>query len=109
MNSKERQHSQSSAMKFCGYKFSLCLFIISIWGLIQLLLMGVLFYCETPAFLEDLPVEETYASVDDYLAEVHRGFRTNAFNCIIAACLYIVTLGVSGWQFYLNQKTTYQV
>ncbi|XP_042864356.1 ribonuclease kappa-like [Penaeus indicus] len=96
-------------MAFCGYKFSLCLLLISCWGLVQLLLMGMLFYCETPAFLEDLPLTGPYENIGQYMNDVHHGFGTNALNCLIAACLYIITLGVSGWQFYLNQKTTYQV
>nr|XP_053629164.1 ribonuclease kappa-like isoform X2 [Cherax quadricarinatus] len=96
-------------MAFCGYKLSLCVLLISVWGLFQLLIMGVFFYTETPAFLEDLPLEGLYDNAGKYMNEVHRGFKSNAFNCLIAACLYIITLGVSGWQFYLNQKTTYQV
>lgn len=96
-------------MTFCGYKFSLCLLLISVWGLVQLLVMGVFFYSEAPAFLEDLPLEDHYDSRDNFITDVTKGFKNNAFNCFIAACLYIVTLGISGWQFYLNQKTTYQV
>ncbi|KAK8398806.1 hypothetical protein O3P69_004124 [Scylla paramamosain] len=96
-------------MTFCGYKFSLCLLLISAWGLVQLLVMGLFFYGEAPAFLEDLPLEDHYDSRENFVTDVNKGFKNNAFNCFIAACLYIVTLGVSGWQFYLNQKTTYQV
>ncbi|KAL7631808.1 UNVERIFIED_CONTAM: hypothetical protein RMT77_010138 [Armadillidium vulgare] len=96
-------------MPICGYKISLFGSVVSLWGLIQLLIMGVLFYAETPAFLEDLPMEGPYENNGQYMADVHRGFKTNAFNCLIAACLFIITLGISAWQFYLNQKTTYQV
>ncbi|KAK4311897.1 hypothetical protein Pmani_016643 [Petrolisthes manimaculis] len=95
-------------MAICGYKCSLCMFVISLWGVIQLLIMGVLFYAEAPALLEDLP-EEPASKTEEFMTIVHRGYRDNAFNCFIASCLYLVTLGVSGWQFYLNQKTTYQV
>ncbi|KAG7157966.1 Ribonuclease kappa-B-like 1 [Homarus americanus] len=96
-------------MAFCGYKLSLCVLIISVWGLFQLLIMGVFFYTENASFLEDLPIDGTFENTKNYMDLVRRGFKTNAFNCFIAACLYIATLGVSAWQFYLNQKTTYQV
>jgi len=93
----------------CGYKTSICGVLLSLWGIVQLLFMGVLFYIESPAFIEDLPIEESYESLDAYMADVHRGFKANAFNCLIGACLYIVTLGVSTWQLYENQKRAYQV
>ena len=96
-------------MAFCGYKTSLCGLIISGWGLVQLLFMGVLFYIESPAFLEDLPMEGPYKNFEEYMTDVHRGFKANAFNCLIAACLYIMTLGISAWQFYMNQKTSFSV
>uniref|UniRef100_A0A2P2ICS5 Ribonuclease kappa-like n=1 Tax=Hirondellea gigas TaxID=1518452 RepID=A0A2P2ICS5_9CRUS len=96
-------------MPICGYMTSVCGVLLSLWGIIQLLLMGVLFYIESPAFIDDLPIGEHYDTEEDYLLDVHRGFRANAFNCLIGACLYIVTLVFSTWQFYVNQKTTFQV
>ncbi|XP_018015865.1 ribonuclease kappa [Hyalella azteca] len=96
-------------MALCGYKTSLCGMLLSVWGIVQLLFMGVLFYIESPAFIEDLPLNDHYDTPEEYVTDVHRGFKANAFNCLIGACLYIVTLGVSTWQFYMNQKTTFQV
>jgi|ERR1711962_786793 len=98
-----------SRMPFCGQKLSVCCSLLSCWGIVQLLFMGILFYTESPAFIEDLPLHDRYGSPDQYLSEMHRLFKANAFNCLIAACLYIATLGVSSWQFYLNQKTSFQV
>ncbi|XP_076035571.1 ribonuclease kappa [Oratosquilla oratoria] len=96
-------------MAFCGYKVSLCGLVLSAWGLIQLFFMAIFFYLKSPAFIEDLGLEGPFANNDQLITAVNRGFQQNAFNCLIAACLYIITLAVSGWQFYLNQKTTYQV
>ncbi|KAG0726992.1 Ribonuclease kappa [Chionoecetes opilio] len=93
-------------MTFCGYKLSLCLVVISVWGIVQLLVMAGLLYFEAGAFFEDLHLESSYDSKENFITDVAKGFKNCSFNCFIAACLYIVTLGVSGWQFYLNQKTT---
>lgn len=96
-------------MAICGFKISLCGLVLSAWGLVQLLIMGLFFFAESPALLEDLPMEGPYDSINQYMTDVYRGFRVSTINCLIAACLYLITLGISGWQFYLNQKTTYQV
>ena len=97
-------------MALCGYKTSLCFTVISVWGIFQLLIMGFMFYIESPAFLEDLPIERSnLLTKDQFVAAMHAGYLNNAWNCLIATCLYIVSLGFAGWQFFLNQKTTYAV
>uniref|UniRef100_A0A6M2DE88 Putative ribonuclease salivary secreted ribonuclease corethrella appendiculata n=1 Tax=Xenopsylla cheopis TaxID=163159 RepID=A0A6M2DE88_XENCH len=93
-------------MKICGPKLSLCGLIISVWGIIQLGLMGVFYYIKSVALIEDLPLEEHYHSPADFYAAADMAFTQNAYNCWIAACLYILTLVISAQQFYVNSRSS---
>lgn len=41
----------------CGKKFSLCCATMSVWGILQLTLIGILLYTHSVAFAEDLDIE----------------------------------------------------
>lgn len=83
-------------MALCGPKLSLFGVIISAWGIVQLVsagrvgglfattvptssllqaLMGVFFYLKSPAFIEDLPLEEEYSSELDLKNDIETGFE----------------------------------
>ncbi|CAH2089652.1 unnamed protein product [Euphydryas editha] len=94
------------ACKFCGPKLSLCGLVLSVWGIIQLTLMGVFYYIGAVALLEDLPLGEHHDSIEDFVAEVRKGYNLNAYNCWIAALLYVITLVVSGHQFWMNNRSS---
>lgn len=93
-------------MKICGPKLSLCGLIISIWGIIQLVFMGIFYHIKSVALAEDLPLKETYSDMTDFYSDADRGYSLNAINCWIAACLYLFTLVVSGYQFYVNSRSS---
>ncbi|CAG9799178.1 unnamed protein product [Chironomus riparius] len=93
-------------MRICGPKLSLCGLIISVWGIIQLLLMGVFYYIHSVALIEDLPIEEHYKTPSEFYAAADRAYSQNAMNCWIAALIYVVTLAVSTWQFYANSRAS---
>ncbi|XP_013187579.1 ribonuclease kappa-B [Amyelois transitella] len=97
-------------VKVCGPKLSLCGLVISVWGIIQLTLMGVFYYIRAVALLEDLPIEEatehSNRTIDQFIAQVESGYTQNAYNCWIAALLYVVTLVVSGHQFWMNNRSS---
>ncbi|CAH1736386.1 ribonuclease kappa-B [Aphis gossypii] len=95
-------------MKFCGPKLSLCGIIISIWGIIQLVLMGFFYYIRSVALIEDLniPEEHKFTDQQEFYSYADKMYSLNAYNCWIAACLYIFTLVVSGHQFYMNNRNT---
>ncbi|KAG6451195.1 ribonuclease kappa [Manduca sexta] len=97
--------------KICGPKLSLCGLVLSVWGIIQLTLMGVFYYIRAVALLEDLPLEHSPdEKVDDpiehFIALAERGYTQNAYNCWIAALLYVITLVVSGHQFWMNNRSS---
>nr|CAD7590150.1 unnamed protein product [Timema genevievae] len=94
-------------MKICGPKLSLCGLIISIWGIFQLVLMGIFYYVKSVALAEDLPgLEEKFNTADEFYAKADVGYTQNAYNCWIAACLYILTMLFSGHQFYVNSRSS---
>ncbi|XP_039956387.1 ribonuclease kappa-B [Bactrocera neohumeralis] len=93
-------------MKICGPKLSLCGLIISVWGIIQLVLMGVFFFIHSVALIEDLPIKEEYTSVEEFYTAANAAYNQNAYNCWIAACIYVLTLLLSAQQFYVNSRAT---
>ncbi|XP_055387562.1 ribonuclease kappa [Condylostylus longicornis] len=93
-------------MKICGPKLSLCGLIISIWGIVQLVLMGVFYWMHSVALIEDLPIEEEYHDPKLFYSDVNSAYNQNAINCWIAACIYVVTLLISAQQFHANSRIT---
>ncbi|RZC35263.1 hypothetical protein BDFB_005602 [Asbolus verrucosus] len=99
-------------MPVCGPKLSLCGLILSVWGVIQLGLMGIFYYFHAVALAEDLPEIELPTSkehIHDFYVEIDRGYTQNAYNCWIAALLYIVTLAFSAHQFWANNRSSLSV
>ncbi|XP_046751793.1 ribonuclease kappa-B [Diprion similis] len=96
-------------VKVCGPKYALCGLIISVWGIIQLILMGVFFYVKSVALIEDVPAEGSFASPGAFYTTIDRGYVQNAYNCWIAACLYVFTFLISGHQFYMNSRSSLSV
>ncbi|XP_012277628.1 ribonuclease kappa-B [Orussus abietinus] len=97
-------------MKICGPKYALCGLVLSVWGIIQLLFMGVFFYVRSVALVEDLPLEgKVFETKDEFYTEADRGYTQNAYNCWIAACIYVLTFLFSGHQFYVNSRSSLSV
>jgi len=96
-------------MPLCGPKLSLCGVILSAWGIVQLSLMGIFFYIQSVALVEDIPLKEEYTDLTQLMTDMESGYHQNAQNCWIAALLYLVTLCVSVQQFWMNNRTTYSV
>ncbi|XP_043502715.1 ribonuclease kappa [Polistes fuscatus] len=97
-------------MKVCGPKYALCGLVLSVWGIFQLVLMGIFFYIKSVALVEDLNFERTYFSnQNEFYIEAERSYTQNAYNCWIAACIYVLTFLFSGYQFYLNSRSSLSV
>ncbi|XP_045777350.1 ribonuclease kappa-like [Maniola jurtina] len=94
------------ACKFCGPKLSLVGVVLSVWGIIQLTLMGVFYAIKAVALLEDLPLGGEHETLSDFISEVETGYTQNSHNCWIAALLYVITLVISAHQFWLNNRSS---
>ncbi|XP_018496755.1 ribonuclease kappa [Galendromus occidentalis] len=89
-------------MPICGKKSAVMCSVLSAWGVIMLLLLGIFLRMNSVAFAEDLEIHAKTRS--EYLIEINRKYRAASLNCWIAAGLYGVTLIVSFHQYCLNQK-----
>ncbi|CAL4065687.1 unnamed protein product, partial [Meganyctiphanes norvegica] len=73
-----------------------------LWTFVGLFSAKGTYFSAKPPFLTDLPLEGPFENFNAYMAGVNQGYKNNAFNCLIAACLYLVTMAICGWQFYMN-------
>lgn len=93
-------------LKICGPKLSTCCSILSTWGFVMLILLGVFFRANSVALLEDVSHEEnanlTQANLEEAYTEVSN-------NCFIAAGVYVLFLLFSVWQLRVNNKEQYSV
>ncbi|PFX21258.1 Guanylate cyclase 32E [Stylophora pistillata] len=90
------ENSEKSKMvRICGPKLANCCFLISIWGVIMLLLLGVFFSTRSVALIEDIPGKMTESE----------GYKSSAKNCYIAAGIYAVTMVVAAHQKWVNSRT----
>ena len=92
-------------MPLCGPKLSAFGLVLSIWGIVQLALTGVLFHNRSVALIEDVFLEESYNSKSQLLLDIDTRYDASALNCLIAALMYIVTLCVSAQQFWKHGKS----
>ncbi|XP_037069885.1 ribonuclease kappa-B-like [Pollicipes pollicipes] len=91
-------------MALCGPKLSLCGLIVSVWGIIQLSIMGGLFMWNSVGLIEDLGLEEHYDTAEELYSDADKAYKNIAYNCWIAAAIYLVTMVVSVQQFYVNRQ-----
>lgn len=62
------------------------------------------------ALIEDLGIdEEIFDGKKDFYTKVDNRFLANAYNCWIAMCIYVLTLGFSAHQFYMNSRSSLAV
>ncbi len=88
----------------CGPKLSLCCTIISVWGIVQFVLMGIFFFSEAAPLLDDLEFEANTVNEEIFKYNLKNAYSQRAYNCWIAAFLYVGLLVFAGSQFMTNQK-----
>ncbi|KAI6651473.1 hypothetical protein LOD99_5081 [Oopsacas minuta] len=76
----------------CGFGGSLCCMVFSIWGVIMLGLLGVFFYIEAVALIEDIPPLQAGA---DNAANITMSYQKAGIGCFIGAGLYVGTFFLS--------------
>lgn len=96
--------------RVCGPKCSMCCLVLSVWGIIQLLLMGIFLRIKAPAFVEDLPIVEEDWEHEGLSAEyIDRLFEQLSTNCFIASGMYVATLVLSVVMWKVNQRASYNM
>ncbi|CAF1285504.1 unnamed protein product [Rotaria magnacalcarata] len=88
----------------CGPKLSLCCSIISVWGITQFVLMGIFFYTQAAPLLDSFEFKEEEVKQDSFEIDLRNAYSQRAYNCWIAAFLYVGLLVFAGSQFMTNQK-----
>ena len=87
----------------CGPKLSLCCTVISVWGIVQFILMGIFFFVEAAPLLDDFDFDAD-ANNDIFRTTLKNAYSQRAYNCWVAAFLYVGLLVFAGSQFLTNQK-----
>lgn len=88
----------------CGPKLSLCFSVISVWGIVQFLLLGIFFFSQSAPLLDDFEFEHETTDATLFKDRLKEAYNQRAYNCWIAAFLYVGLLVFAGSQFMTNQK-----
>ncbi|GFU61662.1 ribonuclease kappa [Nephila pilipes] len=87
--------------KFCGPKLTACTMLLSTMGMVILGVVGLLFWINCTSFAEDLMIEEID---ENFKTKMNDRYNELAYNCLIAAGMYALTLIVAIWQYILNRR-----
>ncbi|XP_020378037.1 ribonuclease kappa-A [Stegostoma tigrinum] len=93
----------------CGPKLAACGIVLSIWGVIMLVLLGIFFNIHSAVLIEDVPLTEEDFTTTDAPQRIYRIYEQVSYNCFIAAGIYIVLGGFSFCQIRLNKRKEYLV
>ncbi|XP_023167250.2 ribonuclease kappa [Drosophila hydei] len=87
----------------CGKKCTLFCLLISIWGAIQLVLMGMSYSLNSLSLIDTLPLKEHYTSLKEFRTDADRLFGDLAIRCYIAAILYAL-FAIASYLCYCRKK-----
>lgn len=93
----------------CGPKLATCGIVISIWGVIMLAMLGIFFRTHSAMLIEDVPLTEEDLIDTDPLQKIYSIYNQVAYNCFIAAAIYVVVGVFSFCQIKLNKRKEYLV
>lgn len=83
--------------------------LISVWGIIMLGLLGVFFWQRSPALFEDANIDEEEWEKEKFSPDyVRQKYEDTAYNCWIAAGLYVVLFIFSFIQQKMNSRGSYE-
>uniref|UniRef100_UPI00358F0DF5 ribonuclease kappa-B-like n=1 Tax=Myxine glutinosa TaxID=7769 RepID=UPI00358F0DF5 len=88
----------------CGPKLSMCGIVLSIWGVIMLVLLGVFFHIHSAILIDDVPLTGNYFISSSNITEIYDMYEKVAMNCFIAAAVYLVIGIFSGCQICMNRQ-----
>lgn len=93
----------------CGPKMAACGIVLSIWGVIMLVLLGIFFNVHSAVLIEDVPFTEADFEDINPPEKIYRLYEQVSYNCFIAAGIYVALGGFSFCQVRLNKRKEYMV
>ncbi|XP_027980888.1 LOW QUALITY PROTEIN: ribonuclease kappa [Eumetopias jubatus] len=91
----------------CGPKLAACGIVLSAWGVIMLIMLGIFFNVHSAVLIEDVPFTEKDFEKDPQ--KIYELYERVSYNCFIAAGLYLLLGGFSFCQVRLNKRKEYMV
>ncbi|XP_069502681.1 ribonuclease kappa-like [Ambystoma mexicanum] len=88
----------------CGPKLAACGIVLSIWGLVMLILLGIFFNMHSAVLIEDVPFTEKDFEDERPPEIIYHLYEQVSYNCFIAAGLYVVLGTFSFCQFRLIKR-----
>ncbi|XP_038182418.1 ribonuclease kappa isoform X1 [Arvicola amphibius] len=92
----------------CGPKLAACGIVLSAWGVIMLIMLGIFFNVHSAVLIEDVPFTEKDFDRDGP-QKIYSLYEQVSYNCFIAAGLYLLLGGFSFCQVRLNKRKEYMV
>ncbi|XP_048728975.1 ribonuclease kappa-A-like [Ostrea edulis] len=94
----------------CGPKLSICCSLLSMWGIVMLGLLGVFYKIHSVALFEDIPLTAEKWKKENYtMSIIYEKYDQTAYNCFIAAGIYILCFIFSCCQQRMNSKASYEM
>ncbi|XP_056366386.1 ribonuclease kappa [Oenanthe melanoleuca] len=91
----------------CGPKMAACGLVLSAWGVVMLVLLGIFFNVHSAVLIEDVPFShEDFTDGPERIYSLYEGV---SYNCFIAAGLYALLGGFSLCQSRLHKRKEYMV
>uniref|UniRef100_A0AAF6Z9Y0 Ribonuclease K n=1 Tax=Bos taurus TaxID=9913 RepID=A0AAF6Z9Y0_BOVIN len=91
----------------CGPKLAACGIVLSAWGVIMLIMLGIFFNVHSAVLIEDVPFTEK--DFENGPQNIYNLYEQVSYNCFIAASLYLLLGGFSFCQVRLNKRKEYMV
>ncbi|XP_006922339.1 ribonuclease kappa [Pteropus alecto] len=91
----------------CGPKLAACGIVLSAWGVIMLIMLGIFFNVHSAVLIEDVPFTEK--DFENGPQNIYNLYEQVSYNCFIAAGLYLLLGGFSFCQVRLNKRKEYMV
>ncbi|XP_003810176.1 ribonuclease kappa isoform X1 [Pan paniscus] len=91
----------------CGPKLAACGIVLSAWGVIMLIMLGIFFNVHSAVLIEDVPFTEK--DFENGPQNIYNLYEQVSYNCFIAAGLYFLLGGFSFCQVRLNKRKEYMV
>nr|XP_013010466.1 LOW QUALITY PROTEIN: ribonuclease kappa [Cavia porcellus] len=86
----------------CGPKVAACSIVLSAWGVIMLIMLGIFFNVHSAVLIEDVPFKEK--DFTNGPQNIYKPYEQVSYNCFIAPGLYLLRGGFSFCQVPLNKR-----